>query len=195
METARRDRRAERRADTLREIVDAAWALAAERGLTGWPLKDVADAVGMRTPSLYVYVDSKNALYDVMFDDGYRKLLLVYEALPRGETPIDLLHRGTLAFFDFCTASPARFQLLFLRTLPGFEPTPSSYASAGRALEHLAGALVDVGAGDPRTLDLFTAVMTGLVSQQISNDPGGDRWRQLVGPAIDLVLTGAVGRP
>src|SRR3712207_7036252 len=44
------------------------------KGLTGWPLKEVADAVGMRTPSLYVYFASKSALYDALFADRYREL-------------------------------------------------------------------------------------------------------------------------
>ncbi|MEP6649977.1 MAG: hypothetical protein ABJA74_08695 [Lapillicoccus sp.] len=30
--------------------------------------------------------------------------------------------------------------------------------------------------------------MTGLASQQVSNDPGGDRWTRLVDDAIDLLL-------
>jgi len=31
------------------------------------------------------------------------------------------------------------------------------------------------------------AVFTGLASQQISNDPGGNRWKRLVDPAVDLL--------
>src|SRR3954471_3179938 len=81
METGqRRDRRAERHAATRREILDAAWALARERGLAGWALRDVAEAVGMRAPSLYGYFDSKHALYDAMFADGNAELLRRVEA-------------------------------------------------------------------------------------------------------------------
>jgi AcrR family transcriptional regulator len=57
----------QRHEQTRRDIVDASWALARERGLTGWALRDVADVLGMRAPSLYVYVDSKNAIYDAVF--------------------------------------------------------------------------------------------------------------------------------
>ena len=39
---------------------------------------------------------------------------------------------------------------------------------------------------DPRFLDLWTAISTGLVDQQISNDPGGDRWTRLIDEAVDL---------
>jgi mRNA degradation ribonuclease J1/J2 len=31
--------------------------------------------------------------------------------------------------------------------------------------------------------------MTGLTDQQISNDPGGTRWRRLVDRAVDMLLT------
>jgi hypothetical protein len=38
-------------------------------------------------------------------------------------------------------------------------------------------------------LDLWTAVMTGLTDQQISNDPGGTRWTRLVDRAVDMLMT------
>ena len=73
--TTKADPRAARREASLRRILDAAWELSRERGLTGWTLRDLGTAVGMRAPSLYVYFDSKNALYDALFSDGYRSLL------------------------------------------------------------------------------------------------------------------------
>jgi hypothetical protein len=45
-----------------------------------------------------------------------------------------------------------------------------------------------VGVHDQETLDLWTAVLTGLTDQQISNDPGGTRWTQLVDRAVDMLL-------
>jgi hypothetical protein len=40
--------------------------------------------------------------------------------------------------------------------------------------------LAAIGVHDQEALDLWTAVLTGLTDQQISNDPGGSRWTQLV---------------
>ena len=51
--TPNRDRVAERRAARRREILDAAWAIAREVGLTQITLRDVAERVGMQAPSLY----------------------------------------------------------------------------------------------------------------------------------------------
>src|SRR3954470_9542159 len=140
-ETPRLDRRLARHAATKQEIVDAAWRLARERGLGGWSLRDVADAVGMRAPSLYVYFASKNAVFDAMFADGCRELLDRVEpaaAEAEGQPPREVLHIAATLFFDFCAEDPARYQLLFLRTLPGFEPSEASYALAQDVLSRTA---------------------------------------------------------
>ena len=185
---APRDRRAARHAATKREIVDAAWVLARERGLAGWSLRDVAEVVGMRAPSLYVYVDSKNALYDEMYADGYRELLARTATIPRGDDPVETLRRGAHAFFRFGVEDGARHSLLFLRTLPGFTPSAESYALAEQALGGLRDVLAEAGAGSPASLDLYTAVITGLTTQQLSNDPGGDRWERLLDDAVDMFV-------
>lgn len=145
----------------------------------------------MRTPSLYVYFDSKNALYDAMFADGNAELLrrgqaAVTDVEERGLPATEVLRTGARMFFDFCVEDPARYQLLFLRTLPGFEPSESSYALARAALGQMVAVLAAAGAGEPEKVDLWTALVGGLVAQQVSNDPGGDRWRRLIGPAVDM---------
>lgn len=182
-------RRAERREAALRRIVEAAWALSAERGLTGWTLRDLGAAVGMRAPSLYVYVDSKFALYDLLFAEGYRRLLdEMADLVEDTGAPRDRLRRSAHRFVAFCVADPARCQLLFLRTIPGFEPSPESYGLAVQALEHTRRALTEAGIEDRAELDLWTAMLSGLATQQISNDPGGDRWSRLVDTAVDRLL-------
>ncbi len=62
---------AERREATRREILDAAWAMARESGLTQITLRDVADRVGMQAPSLYGHFASKMAIYDAMFGEAW----------------------------------------------------------------------------------------------------------------------------
>jgi AcrR family transcriptional regulator len=182
------DRRGQRRAATVDRIVAAAWRLSGERGLGGWTLRDLGAAVGMRAPSLYEYVESKAALYDLLFADGYRALLRRVEAMPRSTDPLEDLRAGAHLFVAFCVEDPARCALLFLRPVPGFEPSPESYALAQDVLGQLATALEAAGHGDPHEVDLWTAVLTGLATQQTSNDPGGERWTRLVDTAVDRFL-------
>jgi hypothetical protein len=89
---------------------------------------------------------------------------------------------------EFSVADPVRFQLLSQRTIPGFEPSAQAYGLAAEAYEVLHAplrAIVDVTQED---LDLLTAVVSGLISQQISNDPGGTRWVRLLDDAVELLV-------
>jgi AcrR family transcriptional regulator len=182
------DRRTRRHTATRQEIIDAAWLLARERGLTGWSLRELADAVDMRAPSLYGYFASKEQIYDAMYAQGYEELQTVVDATPRTGGSLAVLRRAAHQFVTFAVADSARLQLLFLRVVPGFAPSAASYARAEQVLDTLRAEFAAAGLEDPRSLDLYTALVTGLATQQVSNDPGGDRWTSLIDHAMDMFL-------
>lgn len=150
-------------------------------------MRELGERVGMRAASLYQYFASKNDIYDSMFADGYTAFLAAMQS-PESPDVRERLRHVAHAYVDFCTEDPVRYQLMFQRTIPDFVPSAESYALAVEALDRLAIELAQVGATSPRDVDLVTAVMTGLTSQQISNDPGGRRWVDLVDPAVDMLL-------
>ncbi|MEX1280522.1 MAG: helix-turn-helix domain-containing protein [Acidimicrobiia bacterium] len=179
---------AARRAATRAEILEAAWRLAREHGIAGFSLRDLAREVGMQAPSLYAHFDGKDAIYDAMFEQGNRQLLdFMGDLEPTGDLRA-LLVEGARGFLAFCTEDDARFQLLFGRPIPGWEPSPEAYAPAVEALERNRAVFEAVGLGQPEHLDLWTAVTSGLAHQQLANDPGGDRWTRLVDDAVDMYL-------
>ncbi len=189
-----RDRRAERHTATRSEILDAAWEQVRERGLAALSLRDLATAVGMRAPSLYSYFESKNAIYDAMFAQGNEAFLERMRSVPAtGDARRDL-RVGARTFVDFCSEDVARAELLFQRRIPDFEPSAAAYALAVQALELSREALAAAGAPRDEDVDLYTALLSGLVSQQISNDPGGQRWSGLVDEAVDMFLGHISGR-
>ena len=177
-----------RRRSAREAIVEAAWALVAEEGLAGLSLRDLARRAGITTPTVYAYFGSKNAIYDAMFGQAAAELADTMAAPYDGQDPRELLVAGVQRFFDFCTSNLPRYQLLFQRTLPGFDPSPRSYAPAVRALAGAREALARNGVTEARHLDLWTALITGLVSQQVSNDPGGDRWTRLIEESAGMFL-------
>ena len=181
-----RDRRAERHEATRAEILDAAWELVRAEGLAGLSLRDLARRVGMRAPSLYSYFDSKHAIYDAMFAQAARDYLESEARTPAGGGPLSDLRAVMRTFVGFCTEDPVRYQLMFQRTIPGFEPSPETFALSIAGLERLEDRLAGLGITDPRSLDLMTALGTGITDQQISNDPGGDRWIRLVDDAMEM---------
>lgn len=175
-----------RRLQTRSEILESAWQLCRDGGLTSLSLRVLAERVGMRAPSLYSYFASKDAIYDAMFADGQRELLAVISDLPVDDADRESVREAAHRYFCFCTSDPVRYQLLFQRTIPGFEPSPESYALASEVLDTAERAITAAGLADARLVDLWTALLTGLADQQISNDPGGDRWYRLLDEAVDL---------
>jgi AcrR family transcriptional regulator len=188
LDTPIRDRQAERREETRREILDAAWALARERGLSAVTLREVAHRVGMRAPSLYSHFASKHAIYDAMFGEAWTECEVVMEAAARSlpRSPRAAAKKIARTFFDFAVSDLARHQLMNQRTIPGFEPTADAYAPAVRTLEGLRQAMATRGVRDDAAIDLYTALIGGLIDAQQANDPGGDRWARLIDRAVDM---------
>jgi AcrR family transcriptional regulator len=189
---SKRDRAAERRSATRLEIMDAAWELAQEKGLAELTLRDVAERVGMRAPSLYTHFESKHAIYDAMFGQSwsdYEQVALAELAEPP-DSPRAAVHQAARVFFDFAVANPARYQLMNQRIIPGFEPSPESYAPAVRVLEHGRERFRELGMSDGDEFDIWVGLIGGLVNQQLANDPGGTRWSTLLDRAMDIWADG-----
>lgn len=184
------DRKTRRRQETIDEIVAAAWDQVRERGLAGLSMRDLGARVGMRAQSLYSYFASKHEIYDAMFLEGNQAFVASLQTLPHVEDPEDVrevARAGAHNFFEFCVSDPVRYQLLFQRTIPDFVPSERSYAVAREALDITVERLTAVGA-TRAGVDLWTAVVAGLVAQQLANDPGGDRWEVLIDDAVDMLV-------
>jgi AcrR family transcriptional regulator len=192
----KRDRAAERRAATHTEILQNAWELAQETGLTEFTLRDLAERVGMRAPSLYTHFASKHAIYDAMFGQAWSdyEQVAVAEFARLPQAPRAAVRRVARIFFDYAVANPVRHQLMNQRTIPGFEPSAESYAPAVRVLELGRHIINNLGVIDPSDFDIATAIIAGLINQQLANDPGGTRWSVLLDRAIDM-WADAVGLP
>lgn len=182
------DWRSARRQSARATILEAAWTAVREEGIAALSLRDLARRSGITTPTVYAYFDSKNDIYDAMFGQAAEAFLGHMAAPYDVADPRDLLVAALRRFVDFCTADLARYQLLFQRTIPGFEPSSESYAPAVRAIALSADWLAANGVTGRRHLDLWTALTTGMVSQQLANDPGGDRWVSLVDEVVDMFL-------
>ena len=186
--TTTTDWREARRESARGAIVDAAWDLVHKEGLAALSLRDLASRAGITTPTVYAYFDSKHAMYDAMFGRAATEFA-DWMARPVGATePAAVLVATAHRFVEFCTTDVARYQLLFQRTIPGFDPSAESYAPALRALDLARKRLALSGVTQPRHLDLWTALLSGLVGQQVSNDPGGDRWTRLIEEAVAMFL-------
>ena len=155
----RRDRRRARHEATKRKILDTAWSMVRADGLGALSLRALAHAVDMEPQSLYTYFASKNALYDHMFADGNQELARRFAA---AEIPDELraaLRAVARLFLEFAAQDQSRYQLLFMRTIPGFQPSPESYAIAVEILASGRVILTRAGLRDDADFDLWTALV------------------------------------
>jgi AcrR family transcriptional regulator len=182
------DWREARRQSAREAIVDAAWDLVHEEGLAALSLRDLASRAGITTPTVYSYFDSKQAIYDAMFGRAATEFADWMGRPLEATEAAAVLMANAYRFVEFCTDDVARYQLLFQRTIPEFEPSAESFAPAVRALDIARTNLALSGITQPRHLDLWTALLNGLVDQQVSNDPGGDRWTRLIEESVTMFL-------
>ena len=182
------DRRAQRHMAKRSLIIANAWSLARRDGLAGISLRDLADSVDLRQPSLYAYFESKLDLYDAMFEDGQRQLLdrcLAREPLPDAREELVAVVEDLVRFSSEDTV---RHQLLFQRTIPGFEPSAEAMEPAREFVDLMTERLRAARVDGPGDVDLFSAIVSGLAHQQVANDPGGDRWVLLARRVVEVLV-------
>jgi AcrR family transcriptional regulator len=179
MSTASVDRRALRRQQTIDEILDVSVALMETEGVAALSLSAVARQLGMQPPSLYQYFPSKLAIYDALFKRGAEQVRDA-QRKARADVPVEQqLEHGMAGFARWCMENQVLTQLLFWRTVPGFEPSPEAFAPAVEGMADLKSYLqeaVDSGRLHPDAvsddgLALFTSLTAGLLSQQLANEP------------------------
>lgn len=176
-ELARPERR--RRA-MLAEILQVSLDVMSEEGVAGLSLAEVARRIGVKPPSLYKHVASKEWVYDALFAAGTRALRAAVEAAVEGLDPgLQTLAVGFETTVRWCIEHPVLTQLMYWRTVPGFEPSPTSFAPSVDMNERVQGVLavaVDRGelrpeaAGDAG-MALLTCLISGVITQQLANEP------------------------
>ena len=186
--TAQPDRRGQRHMAKRSRIIDNAWSLARRDGLAGISLRDLADSVDLRQPSLYAYFKSKLDLYDAMFEDGQRQLLDRCRAREPLADPLEELVAVVEDLVRFSSEDVVRHQLLFQRTIPGFEPSAAAMEPAQQFVDLMTERLRAARVDGPDGIDLFSAIVSGLAHQQVANDPGGDRWVLLARHAVEVLV-------
>lgn len=170
-----------RRAAVMDEALDHAVRLMTEEGVGALSVNEVARRMGIRGPSLYKYFPSRHAIYDTLFLRGLlaeqAAVAAAVEGLPAGVAQI---RAGAVAVVRWAVEHPALAQLLHWRPVPGFQPSPDAFAPSeedATVLRAAFAAAVRQGQLSPAAdsddaVRLYTVVLSGLISQQLANQPG-----------------------
>jgi AcrR family transcriptional regulator len=198
--SARPDRRARRRQETIEEILDIALEVMAEEGVNGLTFSEVARRLGIQPPSLYKYFDSLMALYDHLFRRGMvAHLDVMRTAMAQAEPGLDALAAGVDASGRWCLTNGAIAQLLFWRPVPRFEPSAGSMAPSiemiaiqRRALsDAVAAGQLGPAADSEEALYVVSVFIAGVFGQALANEPdldwGTGRFSPLLPKLMDVL--------
>ncbi len=194
------DRRSRRRLATIDEALDHAVDVMTEHGVGALSVSEVARRLGMRAPSLYKYFPAGlHELYDTVFARAVHSAVATASAaagtLPPSVARLRAFGRG---YVRWAVENPALAQLQHWRVVPGFTPSAEvmalSHRSMQTAVTELHGA-VDAGELRPEAtaedaLAIWTVLLSGLMTQQMANEPGASfadgRFTRLTDPVFDL---------
>ena len=177
---ARPNRRARRREETIREILDIARVVMTEGGVNSLSLAEVARRLGVQPPSLYKYFPSLMAIYDALFLQGQREHLEVMRAaMETAEPGLASLTAGLEASGRWSLANRAVAELLFWRPVPSFQPSPEAFAISMEMVDLQRRSLADAvrngelgpAAADEGAIYLVSTIIVGVLSQAIANEP------------------------
>lgn len=154
-----------------------------EHGVGGLTVTEMARRMGVRSPSLYKYFTSLHAVYDALFARGVARLdAALQEALSSAPPTTERFRVGVKAVVGWCVEHPGLAQLMFWRPVPGFEPSPQAFAaSVGQTRDLRANLAEAVRAGQlhpsadsDEAVRVLTVLISGLITQQMANQPGAD---------------------
>ncbi len=152
---------------SLEEIVAAGRSVLTRDGAPGLTMQRVAEAVGVRAPSLYKHVPSRSALLRLVTEDVIADLTRRLEAAASTGDPALDLRALAVTLREFALNDPHGFELLFTPLPPEAAPDPAGFATAAGPVLRAAAAL----AGPEHALDAartVTAWASGFLRMELS---------------------------
>lgn len=194
-------RREQVRQETIEEILSIAREEMQENGVAALSLGVIAKRLGMRTPSLYTYFDSKNAIYDELFRRGFVEFGQWMDERPHQDGTLQQnLQSAMSTYMRFAQENQDLYQLMFQRPVPGFVPSEESMAVSLARLDSVRGQFTRLLEKEEITLkipyeearDLIIAFQHGLTELHLANSPelpvGQGRFGKLIPQAVQIIL-------
>jgi AcrR family transcriptional regulator len=194
-------RREQVREETIEKILSIAREEMKANGVAALSLGVIAKRLGMRTPSLYTYFDSKNAIYDALFRQGFLEFGRWMDERPYQDGTLrDNLESSMNTYMGFAQENPDLYQLMFQRPVPGFVPSEESMAVSLARLDMARSQFTHIWESSEITAaidfeearDLFIAFQHGLTELHLANNPelpvGQGRFGKLIPQAVQMIL-------
>ena len=155
-------------------LLSSAEDILESEGPDGLSVRRIAAAAGVAPMGVYNHFESKSGIIEALYIQGFARLGAAMQAMAQIADPSEALLDGARRYRELALAHPMAYQLMFLRAVPGFEPTDYALGECTDAYEHLvaaveramqAGVIVE---GEPtETAQLIWATIHGWVSLEL----------------------------
>jgi AcrR family transcriptional regulator len=101
-------------------ILTAARDLFITDGYRNVSMRKIADRIEYSPAAIYSYFPSKDDIFFALAEEGFRLLAQrLQDAIDKVSDPLERLHRGLWAFYEFSKTNPEYFELMFIdRSVP-----------------------------------------------------------------------------
>jgi AcrR family transcriptional regulator len=128
-------------ADMVNALLNSAADILETEGPDALSVRRIAAAAGVAPMGVYNHFDSKNGIVDALFKQGFERLGEALATIADIDDPYEALREGGRRYRALALAHPMAYQLMFLRTVPGYEPTAAAHEVAFRAFDSLVAAV------------------------------------------------------
>ena len=128
-------------ADVTRSILASAALLLEHEGPDALTVRRIAAAAEVAPMSVYNHFVSKAGVIDALFQEGFLRLSTALEGANHVPDPELALRAGLDLYRRLALDHPASYRLMFMKTVPGFEPSQEAMDVAGAAFDQLVRAV------------------------------------------------------
>ena len=93
-------------------------------------VRRIAAAAGVAPMGVYNHFESKFGIVEALFIQGFERLGAAMAAMAQIDDPSEALREGGRRYRALALAHPMAYQLMFLRAVPGFEPSDRALGAA-----------------------------------------------------------------
>src|ERR1700722_16589687 len=143
-------------------------------GPDGLSVRRIAAAAGVAPMGVYNHFESKAGIVEALYIQGFARLGAAMQAMAQITDPCEALLEGARSYRALALAHPMAYQVMFLRAVPGFEPTDHALGECTGAYELLVAGVERamragvIAEGDPtETAQLIWATIHGWVSLEL----------------------------
>ncbi len=143
-------------------------------GPDGLSVRRIAAAAGVAPMGVYNHFESKFGIVEALYVQGFQRLGDAMAAMAQIDDPAEALLEGARAYRTLALAHPMAYQVMFMRAVPGFEPSDPALTSCTRGFDHLVATVQHairagvIAPGSPtETAQMIWASIHGWVSLEL----------------------------